>query len=461
METLHQPEDIINQRYRIVTLLGQGSTGITYEAEDLTNYQLVAIKAISLRQATNWKILELLEGEARVLTNLNHPGIPKYLDYFKIETPEEIRFYLVQDLIHGQSLGTLLEKGLRPTETQVKNLAIPILKILEYLHSFAPPVLHRNIKPQNIICRPEGKIYLADFGFAQDVYRNTLTRGENSSETQGYLPLEQFLGQEKPASDLYSLGATLLFLLTGKCPADLPQVRTRIDWRSQVDLSPKFARWLEKMLEPSLEDRFQSAKEALKVLLASGPKRQNFPVFAPKHPPPKGIRVNVEITERQAVIYFPPQGLGWDFILYVVLTIHANSFFLMMLLELVKGEADFALTIGLILLVAILGFYSFITWYMLLWNFCASTRIEVNRETFTVEDKYMKFKWKSLELKTMDIETVSSITVKSGGPHGVKTTYYCAICDSEDTHKCGGPLIREVQYWLTDELHHIVKLMQS
>ncbi|NEQ71679.1 MAG: serine/threonine protein kinase, partial [Okeania sp. SIO2C9] len=91
--TLHQPNDIIAQRYRIVAALGKGGMGITYEAEDLTNYRRVAIKAVSLQQVKDWKILELFEREAKVIANLHHPQIPKYLNYFYIDTEQDRCFY--------------------------------------------------------------------------------------------------------------------------------------------------------------------------------------------------------------------------------------------------------------------------------------------------------------------------------------------------------------------------------
>ena len=109
--TMHQPNDIIAQRYRIVTPLGKGGMGITYEAEDLKNYQRVALKAVSLRQAQDWKILELFEREAKVISHLHHPGIPKYLNYFHQDTEQDRIFYLIRELVSGNSLDGWVEKG--------------------------------------------------------------------------------------------------------------------------------------------------------------------------------------------------------------------------------------------------------------------------------------------------------------------------------------------------------------
>ena len=267
MDALHSQGEIIADRYQIVTTLGQGGMGITYAAVDLEeNNQRVAIKAVSMRQAQDWKIVELFEREAKVLATLKHPAIPNYLNSFHCDTESDRYFYLVQELVEGESIAALVNRGWKLNEKQVKYIATQILKILEYLHSLHPPVIHRDIKPQNIIVRPDGKVYLVDFGAVQEIYRNTLSFGGTFVGTMGYMSPEQFRGKVIPASDLYSLGCTLLFLLTHRSPTDLPQKRMRFDFRDRLSLSPNFADWLEKIVEPASEDRFSSAGEALQVL---------------------------------------------------------------------------------------------------------------------------------------------------------------------------------------------------
>lgn len=313
METLHQPNDIIAQRYRIVAPLGQGAFGTTYEAEDLTNYQRVAIKALSLSQITDWKSLDLFEREARVLATLNHPAIPKYLDYFHEDTAEDHQFYLVQELVVGESLADLVKKGWHSNEDEVKQIAVQVLEILDYLHRLSPSVIHRDIKPQNIIRRSDGQVFLVDFGAVQDDYRQTLIRGGTFVGTLGYMPPEQFRGQVFFASDLYALGATLLFLLTHRSPADLPQCRMKIDFRSRVQISPELANWLEKMLEPAVEDRFKSAAEARNALqtprsLPNLSKQPDQPLSTGRQP--KGSRIVLNKTSKRLVVKIPP--MGWQ-----------------------------------------------------------------------------------------------------------------------------------------------------
>jgi len=266
MELLHQSGDIIAEKYRIIDTLGQGGSGTTYLAEDLQRAQRVALKALSLHRMTDWKKMELFEREARILAQLNHSGIPHYLEYFHVDTPQDRSFYIAQQLAEGKSLAALVESGWRTDENGVRQIAIQILEILGYLHKLTPPVIHRDIKPQNIIRREDGQIFLVDFGAVQDTYHNTFMRGSTVVGTFGYMAPEQFRGQAVPTTDLYALGATLLFLLTHRSPGDLPTDRLKIDFRSRVQISPEFADWLEKMLEPDVEDRFPSAKEALAVL---------------------------------------------------------------------------------------------------------------------------------------------------------------------------------------------------
>ncbi|MEB3826483.1 serine/threonine protein kinase [Phormidium sp. CCY1219] len=104
METLHHPEDRIKNRYRITHTLGRGGICITYAAEDLETGKAVAIKTLSLRATQEWKAIELFEREAKVLSQLEHSAIPDYLDYFQIDTSDDRRFYIVQELAEGQSL---------------------------------------------------------------------------------------------------------------------------------------------------------------------------------------------------------------------------------------------------------------------------------------------------------------------------------------------------------------------
>jgi len=300
---LHRAGEIIGDRYQIITPLGQGGSATTYAGNDLWQGQRVAIKVLSLRQLSEWKNLDLFEREAKTLKNLNHPQIPKYLDYFTIDTEEDRRFYLVQELAEGESLDQAVRYGWRVTEEEVRAIAGQMLDILIYLHRRNPPVIHRDIKPQNIIRNPDNRIYLVDFGAVQALHNHTLAK--TFVGTLGYMPPEQFRGEARPASDLYALGATLLFLLTHRNPADLPQKRLKIDFRDRLATSEHFKDWLERMLEPAVEDRFQSAQSALHAL-----EGQTAPLptttYAPLTRAPRGCRVQIQRTPKKLAIYIPP-----------------------------------------------------------------------------------------------------------------------------------------------------------
>ena len=259
------PKNIINQRYEILRVVGKGRMGITYEARDLENRSHIALKVIYLQHLTDAKQLELLEREVAVLKKLNHPNIPSYLDYFEVDSTTDRVFYIVQQLALGKNLAQWVKYGWRVTEKEVQEIAAQILDILIYLHSFSPPIIHRDIKPHNLICSQDSKMFLVDFGAVQNAYYTTFMGGNTTVGTFGYMPLEQASGKAVPASDLYSLGVTLLYLLTHRSPDELSNGLT-FDVRSHIQLSEEFTEWLEKILEPDVEKRFSSAQEALRVL---------------------------------------------------------------------------------------------------------------------------------------------------------------------------------------------------
>lgn len=261
-----QAGEILNQKYKIIEIIGEGGTGITYKAIALRTEELVAIKNLSLRGLDNWKQIELFEREAKILATLNHQRIPKYLDYFCLDCDSSRDFYLVQQLAPGKSLFELVKDGWRTTETEIKSIAEQILEILIYLHELVPAVIHRDIKPQNLIRSDDGKIFLVDFGAVQNTYYTNFKQGSTVVGTYGFMAPEQFRGQAIAATDLYNLGATLVYLLTHHPPAELPHHKLKINFRDRVQVSHQFATWLDKLIEPNIEDRFTSASSALTEL---------------------------------------------------------------------------------------------------------------------------------------------------------------------------------------------------
>ncbi|MBE9039965.1 serine/threonine protein kinase [Oscillatoriales cyanobacterium LEGE 11467] len=266
MAAQHQPGEIIDNRYRILHFLGQGGIGTTYAAEHLETGEKVALKAVSLCQVDDFKVLELFEREARILAQLDHRAIPCYVDSFQAGKRRSRVFYLVQQLAEGLSLAKLVEMRWHPDEAKVRQIAERVLEILVYLQQLTPPVIHRDIKPENIIYRADGELFLVDFGAVQDVYHHTLTGGSTVAGTYGYMAPEQFRGKTVLATDLYGLGATLIFLLTRKPPTELPQRKLKIYFRSHVRIEKRFCNWIDRLIEPVADDRFLCAEEALAVL---------------------------------------------------------------------------------------------------------------------------------------------------------------------------------------------------
>ncbi|MDJ0746256.1 MAG: serine/threonine-protein kinase [Xenococcaceae cyanobacterium MO_167.B27] len=268
-----EAEQVINERYQLQKKLGRNAGRQTWLAKDLStdNQQQVVVKLLAFGGDVQWEDLKLFEREAQTLQQLDHSRIPKYQDYFSIDD-RTLWFGLVQEYIPGHSLKQLLDKGKRFSEATVKKIAQEILQILIYLHGFNPPLLHRDIKPSNLILGEDNSIYLVDFGAVQD---RAATEGATFTVvgTYGYAPMEQFGGKAVPASDLYALGATLIHLLTRTPPGELPTADLKLQFCDRITVSSQFTKWLEKILYPAVEKRFETAQEALDYLTTN---HQNF-----------------------------------------------------------------------------------------------------------------------------------------------------------------------------------------
>ncbi len=259
-----ESQTILQNRYRLHKCLGQNAGRQTWLAGDLKTQKPVVVKLLTFSDRVQWDQVRLFEREAQVLQNLSHPQIPHYLDSFCLDD-RLLWFALVQSYIPGRSLKQLLEQGQRYDEAAIRNLAKQLLQILTYLHELSPPVLHRDIKPSNLLFDKTGRLHLVDFGAVQDRAAN---EGATFTivGTYGYAPLEQLGGRATPASDLYAVGATLIHLATGVAPADLPQAQGRFQFTDLAQLNPGLVRWLWRLTEPTVEQRFASAGEALAAL---------------------------------------------------------------------------------------------------------------------------------------------------------------------------------------------------
>ena len=263
------PGEVVEGRYRIVRLLGQGAFGKTYAAKDQQTGQQVAVKQLSLAHLDDWKSVELFEREARILATLSHPRIPDYVEFLPIQSQRS--GYLVQTLAPGRSLAAHLDGGRRFDEAETLEVARQVLEILCYLSALSPPVVHRDIKPDNLILDDDGGICLVDFGAVQDAAKETLGGGSTVVGTFGYMAPEQFQGTASPASDLYGLGMTLVHMLSGVEPTSMDKTRLQVDFRKYVQVSPSCQFVLDQLIAPVPEDRFPSAADALAVVNESRP----------------------------------------------------------------------------------------------------------------------------------------------------------------------------------------------
>lgn len=262
------PDTIIGRRYKVEKVLGRGSNAITYRCHDIDTNHSVAIKALSLRSIKDWKQLELFERESLILKNLDHAAIPRYIDCFEEDTDTDRTFFLVQELAEGSSIEDMVQSGWRADEAEAQRIAAELLRVLQYLGSRRPPVIHRDIKPSNVVIeggKTGGRVFLVDFGGVQAAAATGAEDfGSTIVGTFGYMSPEQFRGVAGPASDLYSLGAVVLFVLSGRHPSAFPMDRMRID-TSTVPMGRTVEILVECLLEPVAEDRI-SAETALDIL---------------------------------------------------------------------------------------------------------------------------------------------------------------------------------------------------
>jgi eukaryotic-like serine/threonine-protein kinase len=208
---------VLKERYKIVSLLGQGGMGEVFLAEDLSLDTQVAVK---INHNLNETASNQFIREARLLASLKHPNLPRVIDYFT-ENDSQV---LVMDYIPGDDLRKIVERKTKPDQGQIMKWALQLADALSYLHNRKPPIFHRDIKPANIKLTPSGDVILVDFGIAKT--------GDPSQETQtgawafspGFAPPEQVSGMRTgPYSDQYSLASTIYYLFAGKPPVDSAQ----------------------------------------------------------------------------------------------------------------------------------------------------------------------------------------------------------------------------------------------
>ncbi|MDE5069511.1 MAG: serine/threonine-protein kinase [Trichodesmium sp. St4_bin8_1] len=253
---------LLDNRYQIINKLHETNLSITFQGKDTKNFnRLCLIK--QLKSSYNPQLKKQLEQrfqqEAKILERLgNHPQIPDLYSYFS----ENNQFYLIQEWIAGGNLQEKLEKQGKLTESEVKDILIKILPVLEFLQK--NQIIHRDIKPSNIMVNREKLPILIDFGIVKEIY--TIVNQKTPYTvlgigTPGFISPEQKKGQPTHASDIYSLGLTAIYLLSNQLPID------PFSWRKDLpNINSEFSNILSRAIEENLSDRYNTATEMLTEL---------------------------------------------------------------------------------------------------------------------------------------------------------------------------------------------------
>ncbi len=345
-------QNVLPDRYQLEKELTAKPDRQTWLAQDKQGNNSVVLKILWFSGPSIWQDLTYFEREAQLLQQISHPAIPKFIDYFDLQIENHHGFVLVQQYIPARSLSQHRDQGRTFSEVDIKQIIEQVLEILIYLHQQDPPIVHRDIKPSNLLLGDRsahgvGQIYLVDFGVAK-----TLTESVGKTLTvvgsYGYAPLEQFGGRSVPASDIYSLGATIVYLLTGRHPAELPQVDLAIQFETATTISSDLKNWIKTATQPFLDRRFLNAEAALKDL--------NHPVaFNLSSSKPYGTKITcckfdtflqikrplndqtcVTIIARNTVNRIPM----WIYAIFLALFINLITFISFILLDLKKTNPD-------------------------------------------------------------------------------------------------------------------------
>jgi serine/threonine protein kinase, bacterial len=248
------------RNYQILKILGQGGMGTTYLAWDL--HKLLVLKEMNADMAEIAKAQELFEREAKILQSLHHPGIPEYYDFFV----EHQRKYLAMELIHGQDLERYVFDRGAVTLARALDWTIQLCDILGYIHAAQPPLIHRDIKPANLLVRTiDKRIFLLDFGAVKEIG----TLGGTKIGAPDYMAPEQNNGQPCTQSDLYAIGPTIIFLITGRNPADFLELQPdgyRFNITQVPNVPTALQLLIDKVTQRRPRDRYQTAQELAQAL---------------------------------------------------------------------------------------------------------------------------------------------------------------------------------------------------
>ena len=252
---------IVGGKYEILKVIGKGGMSVVYLAMDKNLNKQWAVKEVKrvANDAKNDVVVNSLLAEANLMKKLDHPNLPRIVDI--IETGETL--FVVMDYIEGESLEKIVQLyGPQPEEVVI-DWAKQLCMVLGYLHNQNPPIIYRDMKPANVMLKPEGTLKVIDFGIARE-YKIDSLKDTTNLGTRGYAAPEQYegKGQTDQRTDIYCLGVTLHHLLTGKYPEEYPYELIPI-----TEFNPMLSGGLERIImnctQRNPENRYQSCDELL------------------------------------------------------------------------------------------------------------------------------------------------------------------------------------------------------
>ncbi len=254
----------IDDKYEILKEIGHGGMSVVYLAMDKRLNKQWAIKELQkkARDANNEIVIQSAIAEANMIKKLDHPALPRIVDIID----EQDVIYVVMDYIEGETLDYVVNQYGAQSQEQVIDWAKQLCQVLHYLHTRTPPIIYRDMKPANVMLKPDGNLKVIDFGIARE-YKSSNLQDTICLGTRGYAAPEQFggQGQTDARTDIYCLGATLYHLVTGHNPAEPPyEIYPIRHWNSQ--LSGGLENIIEKCTQLNPNDRYQSCAELLYAL---------------------------------------------------------------------------------------------------------------------------------------------------------------------------------------------------
>ena len=249
---------VIDGKYEVLREIGRGGMSVVYLAMDTRLNKQWAVKEI--RKKGNWKndevVVNSLLAEANLMKRLDHPSLPRIVDIID----NGLTIYVVMDYIEGESLDKILNEYGAQSEEMVIGWAKQLCDALGYLHSQKPPIIYRDMKPANVMLKPEGNIKIIDFGIARE-YKEQNLADTTVLGTKGYAPPEQYSGQTDARSDIFALGMTMHHLLTGIDPRSGEAYAPVRQWNPE--LSEGIEIIIDRCVEPAAENRYQSCSDLL------------------------------------------------------------------------------------------------------------------------------------------------------------------------------------------------------